>query len=70
MTCGYEGMWVIKVWSDHISDFANVNANDNEATAGSLKVRSPESQGLLGNVVHLKVNRCRVWVRALFVRVL
>ena len=35
-----------------------MNANDNEATAGSRLVRSPESQGLLGKLVHLKVNRC------------
>lgn len=51
-------MRVIKVWSDHISDLAYMNANDNEATAGNINVRSPESQQLLGNMVRLKVNRC------------
>lgn len=57
-----EGMRVIKVWSDHISDWANMDANNNEPTAGSPHIPSPESLGLLGNMVHLKVNRCSGWV--------
>lgn len=39
-----------------------MNAKDNEPTAGCPHIRSPESQGLLGNMVHLKVNRCSGWV--------